>query len=244
MKINIIPILFAMALLIASVVCQTPADITSSDSFKLKASVWNQEKKSPAIVLLHQCDADQSMYKNLAEILFRKKFHVITYDYRGLGKSVSADFDIKKSKNKREEWNKILKYNEDDLNAVMSFVKNKFKEKLNSISIFRASCGGLKVLYLAQNYKKEINAIGLFSSRISANIVREKMIGLQEKPALFITAKEEGRAFEAFLEGLKSSSSTDSKLIVYNGRLHAKALFEIDSKLENVIADWFVQAVK
>ena len=242
-KLQLIFILLTIVMELPSVQAQTEQNITSEDGFILKSVIWKQDSPSDAILLLHQCDADQNMYSNLAAILFNSGFHVITFDYRGIGKSISLEFNIKEAKNKSEAWDKVALYDKRDLDAVMSFVKESLGSTLNSISLLGASCGGNKVVYLLEQYDPEIKAFGFLSSRLSSTSL-EKIRKFADKPALFIAAKKDKRAYEAARTGMKYSKSTDSEIIIYDGNDHAKSLFLKDRQLEETINAWYVGVIK
>lgn len=242
-RLQVIFVLLTVAIRFPNVHAQHQQNIVCEDDFLLNSNTWEQKSMSPVILLLHQCDADQGMYANLAKILFNSGFHVITFDYRGLGKSVSPEFNIEEAQNRSEAWNKLALHNKSDLDAVMSFVKKKFSSNATSISILGASCGGSKVLYLAEQYHSEIKAIGFLSSRMSPTVT-EKIKKMADKPALFIAAKGDRRAYEAARSGMEYSTATDSKIIVYKGSDHAKALFLRDSQLEETIGAWYAEVIQ
>ncbi len=211
--------------------------ITSHDGFELSARVWKQNKAAPAILLLHQCDADQSMYTQLAALLYQKGLHVITYDNRGLGLSTNAEFNLKKAKNNREHWDKIISHNQEDQEAIMDFITDDLGVDVNSIGLLGASCGGAKVIDLSAKYKGKVKAIGFLSTRMSAAITAQ--LKQSQIPALFIAAEADKGAFNTAISGFSFSKSDDSKLIVYKGKAHGYPLFKKDSSLEKTIAEWF-----
>jgi len=239
-----IALIFSTIQFTSCAVAQSKHDIVSSDGFKLKSTVWKHAAQSPAIILLHQCDSDQRMYLRLASILYDKGFHVVTFDYRGIGESINSEFNIETAKNQRQAEEKTRRFSTDDLESVMTFVRKNFNKTLGSISLLGASCGGGRMLYLAEKYKSEVRAIGIFSSRLSQTFVKQTIEKLSEKPAIFIAAKGDKRAYEAALMGKASSKSQKSKLIVYEGNDHGYPLFKKDPKLEETIAAWFQNAIQ
>ena len=221
---------------------QQTIEVAAKDGFRLSASTWKQDKPSATVLLLHQCDSDQAMYSNLAKLLFERGFNVLTFDYRGYGKSVNDEFNLARSTNKRALYEKLREHDRDDLEAVFGYCNKNFGDDAHSISVLGASCGGDKVLYLANKHSDKVAAYGIFSSRMSTEAI-DRVKTIADKPGIFIAAEHDRRAFDAANSGFALSSSKDSMLLAYKGTHHGNALFRIDPTLEQRIADWFVRVV-
>ena len=219
---------------------QEATQIATNDGFRLTAFLWKQDVPSDAVLLLHQCDSDQSMYARLAELLFAKGFHVVSVDYRGYGKSVNDEFNLSKTKTRRALENMIRDHDRGDLDSIMKFCLTDLKDDEHSISLFGASCGGDKVLYLAETYSGAVRAYGILSSRMDENTI-ERANGITGKPAIFIAAERDRRAYATALTGFRLSTSESSLFLAYKGAHHGNALFRLDPTLETSIADWFAR---
>ena len=64
-------------------------DLKVKGGVNLDARYYSPQKEGPGILMLCQCDptTDQNEYESLATKLVNKGYHVISFDYRGFGKS-------------------------------------------------------------------------------------------------------------------------------------------------------------
>src|SRR5262245_40120042 len=68
-------------------------EIQTPDQLSLKGTVYSKSgRQGPGLLLLHDCDSDQRSYSELAEMLSTVGYHVLTFDYLGVGLSKAAGF--------------------------------------------------------------------------------------------------------------------------------------------------------
>src|SRR5882672_12172558 len=68
-------------------------DLTAGDGTVLKATYFASDKPGPAVLLLHQCDAQRKLWDVLGERMAASGISVLTLDYRGFGESGGARYD-------------------------------------------------------------------------------------------------------------------------------------------------------
>jgi len=88
--------------------------LTAKDNFDLKADYFQgknnaQNSSSRAVLMLHQCNYNRSMYDTMAQQLSELGIDALSLDFRGFGESVNADFDVEKlsklpQEERREQW--------------------------------------------------------------------------------------------------------------------------------------------
>ena len=69
-------------------------EIPTADGLSLAATVWSEKDGAPGLLLMHQCNADRTMWSDLAPRLATAGFTVLAYDHRGLGESTNGDYDL------------------------------------------------------------------------------------------------------------------------------------------------------
>lgn len=217
---------------------------TAEDGFVLNANYFEPKATSDAAVLmLHQCNFNQSMYQQVGKKLAKRNVHALSLDFRGFGKSVTNETNIKSlAKLPREEqrkgWRTIRAFWPKDVQHAYDFLRNKVGAKGN-IGIIGASCGGGQAKILAQN--NAVKVLAFFSSGIIRD--GDKSIELYKKhhaatPTLFIDAIDDG-AFTGLQKAFKLNTHKESQFITYKGDGHGYPLFDLDPNLTSTITKWF-----
>lgn len=222
------------------------ADITlkAKDGFALKADYYKSEKQSKrAVLMLHQCNYNRSMYNDIGQKLADKGIHALSLDFRGYGESVNAEFSFEKIQDlprekRREEWRKMARNWPTDVQQAYDYLVKKVSDK-GSVGVIGASCGGSQAITLAEN--NPIKTISFFSSgQREQNIERYKK-QLADKATLIIAAQEDGNTFVSAQKLFETTTNTDSRLISYKGAEHGYPLLDSDQNLADTIAAWFEQ---
>lgn len=211
-------------------------DIPSHDGFVLKGSLWSQDNPAPGILLLHQCDGDRSMYQELGNRLYAAGFHVLAFDFRGLGESTGKGFDLKRAGG-RENWDRALAKFPADVEAAYRFLRGTADVQAGRTGVLGASCGGGQLITLARAHP-DVAALAFLSARLSTEQISE-LSALRDKPVLFIAAEGDRRAADAARKGVSLSQSEVSRQILYSGKDHGFPLFRKDPKLVETIVTWF-----
>ncbi len=68
----------------------TEVSFKAADGFALAGTFHPVENGGPAILLLHQCNADRRIYEQLATMLNAAGYNVLAFDFRGFGGSSRA----------------------------------------------------------------------------------------------------------------------------------------------------------
>jgi dienelactone hydrolase len=224
------------------------ADLTlmSPDKFPLKADYYQSKKnaQSPtnrAVLMLHQCNYNRTMYNNIGEQFAQQGIHALSLDFRGFGESINDEFNVKMlrklPKNERSEaWSRISSHWPADVQLAFDYLKDKVGDS-GKVGIIGASCGGSQAITLSE--KENISAISFFSSsQRDENIVRYGKT-LVEKPTLIIASEDDGRTFTSAQQLFSKAKHPSSKMISYKGNMHGYPLLDADKQLERTIVAWF-----
>ena len=85
-----LPLVFCLMLPLAKA---TEVAIPAGDGFYLKGELAAPDSDR-AVLLLHQCNRDQTMWQPLLAGLLKADFSWMTVDFRGYGKSKSKEFNV------------------------------------------------------------------------------------------------------------------------------------------------------
>jgi len=220
------------------------------DGFALSGNyVAAASRSNKGVLMLHQCNADKSMYKDLAIQFATSGFSSMSLDFRGFGESTTEELSVMALRAKatsREHYFKMYNklglgtHRKDDVEIAYQYLRNKIGEKA-VISVIGASCGGEQAVILAQKHKPA--SFIFFSSGMN-----EQTIGLFDKvsdvPALMIAAQDDEFTFKSLNKVFLEAKSDQSRILSYKGALHGKPLFKHDPELQNLMVQWFKQYTK
>ncbi|PHS16864.1 MAG: alpha/beta hydrolase [Kangiella sp.] len=217
--------------------------LKASDGFQLAANFVDAGSNAKfGVLMLHQCNADKSMYSDLAKLLGEQNVTSLALDFRGFADSTTPTFSRKllrkESKNRKEFMNKIKAVNkfwQGDVELAYEYLADKIGS--DNISIIGASCGGYQAVKFSQKIKPQ--SLVLFSSGLD-----EKGIAsfnhISEIPALIIASQDDAYTFNSSNKIFLSAKSPKTRLLVYKGNGHGRPLFKHDPNLENIMVDWFL----
>ncbi len=196
-------------------------EITLAESFisKLEASYYSpQAPTHRAVLMLHQCNFDRSMYNEIGHELSLRGIHALSLEFRGF---------------------KILGHWPKDVQLAYDFLRNKIGSN-GVIGVIGASCGGNQAKTLAKH--NPINAMAFFSSDVvnekSEGDIKHYKTSLAHKPTLFIAA-EEDFTFVATKKGSELNKNINSLFLPYKGGKHGYPLLEQDKGLAEKMVHWF-----
>jgi len=217
--------------------------INTTDKFNLIAdyTVAN-EKSTRGVLMLHQCNADRTMYKGLAEKLANNGIHSLALDYRGYGESVNDKYSLQKIKqsatDEKDYWTKVdlivAEFWQSDIQAAYQLLTEKTGS--DDISFIGASCGGTQSIQLAKKHKPR--SFTFFSAGMSEKTIADFQ-DLSDIPALVIASVGDKYTFKSSNTIFLGAKNMKSRLISYKGKGHGKPLFEHDKSLENTMIEWF-----
>ena len=217
--------------------------ITAADGFELKADYYAGQSGQPGMLLLHQCDGDRSMYRDLGQSFADQGMHALALDFRGFGGSRDFDFDFAKATvglSTREEMIRatlhISRHWPSDVDASVAFLRER-TGALPLIGVGGASCGGAQATLLAM--RTELGALMMLSSAIADEDQAAQIAAISPIPGLFIAAEEDGRPYRGNQALFAAAQHKQSRMVVYKGAAHASPLFDQDPTLINSIVAWF-----
>ena len=196
------------------------------------------------VLMLHQCNADKSMYHELGKKLSKAGISSMSLDFRGFGKSISDDMSIAKLREKatsREHYfemaNKIGfgTHRSSDVEIAYQYLNKKLGSDAK-ISFIGASCGGTQAVIAAQKHKPE--SFIFFSAGMNKTTI-ELFDKVSDTPALIIASQNDGNTFKTANTIFLNAKSIDTRLSSYKGNGHGKPLFKQDKNLENKMVSWF-----
>ena len=115
--------------------------VTTSDGLAIAATVFRPEKENgKAILMVPASGMKQTYYQNYFAFLARNGFTTVTFDYRGVGKSLAGN--IRKFDAHMHDWG------EKDLAGMLDWIKNNLACK--KLFVVTNSVGG-QILGLAEN---------------------------------------------------------------------------------------------
>ncbi len=215
--------------------------LTTDKGFALKASYYQGNQSSDrAVLLLHQCNYNRTMYNDIGQQLSDKGIHALSLDFRGFGESANDEFSAEKlqalpREERRTAWQKMSKHWPSDVQLAYDHLKSKMSDK-GIVGVVGASCGGSQAITLAE--KNPVNLIGFFSSgQRDENIARYKKI-LADKPTLIIASEKDRGTYESAKKLFTAANNNNSKFIAYKGSAHGYPLLDSDTKLASYMVSW------
>jgi len=177
---------------------------TTEDGIDISGNIFGTGSKW--VILSHMYPTDQTSWFDFAEELADKGYIVLTYDFRGYGKS-GGEQDIPN----------IYK----DLEAALNFVKQYDAEQ---IFLIGASMGGTASLIVA--LKEEVDGVVSFSSAMEfMGLSAEGIVQDIGCPKLFMASQGDGDAADV-ANKFYEDSSTSKYMTILNGSSHGTFVFE------------------
>lgn len=225
--------------LFTTVTYASEIEIKAKDGISLKGFA-NKTSADKAVLFLHQCNREQTMWKPVVNKLSYLGYSTTTVDFRGFGLSKSNNYNIDESD---EDYMKASKYVKDDVHDIYHHWLLQTKNAKKRV-VVGASCGGGAAGILAANYN-EINGLVLLSPSMRDYWMPEenweKLSLKKDLPVLTIAAKEDKNAMTAINRVTEMSQAKDTQYVRYNGKLHGDPLFKHDKILADNMVNWIVK---
>jgi esterase/lipase len=177
----------------------------TDDQVEIEGRIFGIGKNG--LILAHMYPADQESWKDFALLLSQKGYRVLTFNFRGYGKSGGE-----------KEISLIYK----DVLAAFDFFK---KEGVEDIILIGASMGGTAVLKVAA--QKDVNGVVSMSGPLNwvqMGLSAEEEIRLIEEPKLFMASEGDSSAKNS--ANLMYELSGEPKQIeIYPGSEHGTNMF-------------------
>ena len=219
--------------------------LSGKDGFSLYGDFISANKKSAkGVLMLHQCNAERSMYGGLAKRLSDSGINSLSLDFRGFGDSTTEEVSLAKLRKKatsREHYFEMVNklgigsHRSVDVEIAYQYLLAKLGSNAK-ISLIGASCGGVETVILAQKHKPE--SFIFFSSGMDDETV-DLFNKVSDVPALIIASQGDEYTFKSSNKIFLNAKSPTTRLLSYKGNGHGIPLFKQDPYLESKMADWF-----
>jgi dienelactone hydrolase len=216
--------------------------LKTEQGFKLKADYYSSnEDSNRAVLMLHQCNYNRTMYNDIGEQLAKRGIHALSLDFRGFGESASDEFSIDKIQalpdgERREAWGAMAKYWPADVQLAYDYLQSKVTGEA-TIGVIGASCGGSQAITLAEN--NPIAVMSFFSSGQRQENIKRYQTTLADKATLIIASEDDGNTYTSAKTLFATAKHANSKFISYKGAQHGYPLLDNDPDLAGNIVNWF-----
>jgi len=236
---------FMLSVLCSATIQANEVQLKGLDGFDIFIDYTAANKPGhKGVLMLHQCNADRSMYAGLAEKLANKGIGSVRLDFRGYGDSITDEIDIlklRKNATSREQYFKTMKklglgsHRQDDVEIAYQYLLKKLG-KGAKIAYIGASCGGTQAVLLAQKHKP-VSFI-FFSAGMSQE-TQNLFAKVSAIPAFMIASQGDKGTYESISTIFSTAQSEQTRMLSYKGEAHGRPLFKKDTNLENNMAQWF-----
>ena len=194
----------------------------TEDNIKIAGRIFG--KSETAVILSHMYPTDQSSWDNFADRLMQNGYEVITFDFRGYGKSEGE-----------KEIDKIHK----DLLAALKFVR---EDGAKNIVLIGASMGGTASLFVgSQNIVNGVIAISAPDEFQGLTVGDLKNIACAK---LFIAGEKDGSAVQS-AKYFYENSIDPREIVIYPTDEHGTYIFDgpYGEDLSNKILEFIISNV-
>jgi pimeloyl-ACP methyl ester carboxylesterase len=236
----------AIALFILSLGCAANAATSLSLEVKggvtLDATYYAAKQPGPGLLFLNMCDParDQSAWSGVATALADRGYHILTFDYRGFGRSGG-----KRPTNLRSIDEAMPYWREHWMSDVQTAYETLILQdgvETNSMGIAGASCGvfmGLEFAIANGNIKSLVLLGGP-----TEKSQRDQLAEMNEVPILLISGDESGPneirgTLEWSDEVFAASNHPDTRFLKYKTVTHGTNIFEHHPSTEQMVIGWF-----
>lgn len=218
--------------------------LTAKDGFQLSAQYHSPGAgKNRGVLLLHQCNSDQTMYQDIGPQLAMKGVHAISLDFRGFGKSLNEQFNFARiaaldEGEQQQALGELYQHWPADVLTVLDHLQERVGEN-GAIGVVGASCGGSLAVRLSDTVN--FSAVVLFSSAQGEKNITRYETNLRDVPTYLIAAEGDNAAHHSAAQIFALADNTASKSVTYKGAKHGRPLFKQDNGLQQALIEWLVQ---
>ncbi|MGH9255235.1 MAG: dienelactone hydrolase family protein [Vicinamibacterales bacterium] len=216
----------------APVAESTDVSVKAADGFVLQGTFHPAAQGGPAILLLHQCNADRRIYDQLAAMLNVAGYNVLALDFRGFGGSRAGDYTDFAANRQR-----ILERMPGDVDAALGFLTSQRTVNGRALGVVGGSCGVNHAIHAARRHPA-IRTLVLLSGGTDA--AGEAYLKESAKiPILGAASEEDAAAAEAIRRIVGLSANRESRVEMLKGAGHAASMFDKQPELQADIVIWF-----
>jgi len=213
----------------------------TADGVSLKGSFYSAGKPGPGILLSHMCDGNgRESWDGLATQLAQNGFHVLTWNYRGVGDSDGERFQGGTMQQVLEYWR--TKWGS-DAEAALNFLTAQPGVNKAAIGAGGASCGVYISLLVAQRHPDQVRTLVLLGGPIDAD-ARTFVEKHDALSLLGVTSEEDQRSTTWTREIVTASKNPSSKLVLYSNAGHGTQMLQKEKGLEPMIIEWFKKTLQ
>jgi dienelactone hydrolase len=193
------------------------ADVSfkAADGVDLKATFHAMARGGPAILLLHQCNADRRIYDQLANMLNVAGYNVLALDFRQGG---------------RDRW-------PGDVDAAINFLTSQGTVNPRALGVVGGSCGVSQAIHAARRHAAVRTLVLLSGGTDTEGEVYVK--DSPRLPILGIASEEDTDAAASIRKVVGLSGNRDSRVEMLKDAGHAASMFSKQPELQADIVIWF-----
>jgi len=210
-------------------------DLTAADGTILKATFFASDKPGPAVLLLHQCDAQRKLWDILGERMAASGISVLTLDYRGFGESGGARYDKMTGQERQKVTTELWPA---DIEMAYTYLLKQPEVQGDRIGAGGASCGVNNSIQLARRHA-EVKSLMLLSGPTN----RDGRLFLISSKLPIFTAVANDDKYPGTVETMQwlygVSPSPTSRFARFANGGHGAEMFTANSELPGVITEWF-----
>jgi len=223
-----------VVLLFATVSVAESAEVSfkAADGFALTGTFYPVENGGPAILLLHQCNADRRIYEQLATMLNAAGYNVLAFDFRGFGGSrAGGDADLAANRQRIIDWMP------GDVDSALSFLTSQTTVNKRALGVVGGSCGVNQAVHAARRHP-EIRTLVVLSGGTDAD--GEAYVKDSPRiPILGVASEEDTSAAAAIKKMVGLSTNRESRVDMLKDAGHAASMFSRQPELQADIVIWF-----
>jgi len=224
----------------------TSLSLEMEDGVALDATYFAADQPGPGLLFLNMCDPsrDQNEWSGVATELAGKGYHILTFDYRGFGKSGGArPTNLRSVDEAMPFWRN--NWMSDVQKAYDTLISQKGVDAEN-MGIAGASCGvfmGLEFAIANRNVRSLV-----FLGGPTDESQRDQLSRMNEVPILLISGDERGPnetrgTIEWSDEVFAASTHPDTRFLKYKTVTHGTKIFDHHPKTQQMIIEWFLKSV-
>jgi dienelactone hydrolase len=216
-------------------------NIKTADGVILKGTYYPAEISGPGVLLFHMCDGTgRAAWESLASRLAQSGFHVLTFNYRGVGDSAGEKFQGGSLEEVMAYWR--TKWGP-DAESALALLLSQPGVSQKVVGAGGASCGVYMSLQLAQRRPELVKTLVLLAGPTDeeAQAFIDKSARL---PILSVASEDDHRSAEWMTSLSALSKNRESKLIMYKNAGHGTNMFAKENELEPMIVEWFKRTLR
>jgi len=218
-----------------------------ADGVTLDATYYSAAQPGPGLLFLNMCDPsrDQREWSDVADRLTSRGFHVLTFDYRGFGKSGGDRPNNLRSVGEampywRDNWMS-------DVQAAYDLLTSQPGVSDSNMGIAGASCGVFLGLEFALD-NRNITSLVFLGGPTDAT-QRARLTELASVPILLISGNQKGpNETQGTLEWsddvFAASTNPATRFHKYKTATHGTLIFEHHPETMDMLVDWFATTVE